>query len=124
MEALLKAGLPAHFAAVISNNPDAKGLAMACSHGVATAVVDHRSFGDRAVFDAARQHGGTRTLRESGAVDSNQDASGVLGGYFSRVNREPSRNLATLVLATQYRAPRRRLHWRNWRQHCGICTAP
>jgi Cation efflux family len=49
-----------------------------------------------ALFDAARQHDGTRTLRECGAVDSNQDARGVLGGYFSRVNREPRRNLAIL----------------------------
>ncbi len=53
MEALLKAEVPAHFAAVISNNPGAKGLATARSHGVATTVLDHRPFGDRALFDAA-----------------------------------------------------------------------
>jgi phosphoribosylglycinamide formyltransferase-1 len=53
MEALLKAGLPAQVAAVISNEPAAKGLVTACNHGVTTAVVDHRAFGDRATFDAA-----------------------------------------------------------------------
>lgn len=53
MEALLNAGLPAQVAAVISNEPAAKGLVTACNHGVTTAVVDHRAFGDRATFDAA-----------------------------------------------------------------------
>ncbi|MBI4195200.1 MAG: phosphoribosylglycinamide formyltransferase [Betaproteobacteria bacterium] len=53
MDALLNAGLPARFVAVISNNPDARGLATARDHGVATAVVDHRAFGDRGAFDAA-----------------------------------------------------------------------
>ena len=53
MEALLAARLPARVAAVISNNPQAKGLATAKSHGIAVAVVDHRAFPDRAAFDAA-----------------------------------------------------------------------
>ena len=53
MEALLDARLPARVAAVISNNPQAKGLAAARRRGVATAVVDHRAFPDRAAFDAA-----------------------------------------------------------------------
>ena len=39
--------------AVISNRPEAAGLAVATEHGVATEVVDHRAFGDRAAFDAA-----------------------------------------------------------------------
>ncbi|MEM7179224.1 MAG: phosphoribosylglycinamide formyltransferase [Pseudomonadota bacterium] len=39
---------------VLSNNPDAGGLARAAALGVATAVVDHRPFtGDRAAFEAA-----------------------------------------------------------------------
>ncbi|EAR50666.1 phosphoribosylglycinamide formyltransferase [Oceanicola granulosus HTCC2516] len=39
---------------VLSNRPDAAGLAKAAARGVATAVVDHRDFrGDRAGFDAA-----------------------------------------------------------------------
>ena len=53
MEVMLKAGLPAQFAAVISNNPEATGLATARARGIPTAVVDHRQFRDRAAFDAA-----------------------------------------------------------------------
>ena len=53
MEAILKAGVPAKIAAVISNDPAAGGLATAAGHGVQTAVVDHRRFADRAAFDQA-----------------------------------------------------------------------
>ena len=53
MEALLEAGLPVRHAAVISNEPGAPGLAIAARHGVATAIVEHRKFPDRAAFDAA-----------------------------------------------------------------------
>jgi len=53
MEALLEARLPARIAAVISNNPQARGLGTAQSRGIATAVVDHRAFPDRTAFDAA-----------------------------------------------------------------------
>ncbi len=40
-------------AAVISNRADAAGLAFAAAHGIATAVVDHRAYAERASFDAA-----------------------------------------------------------------------
>ncbi|KVT75219.1 phosphoribosylglycinamide formyltransferase [Burkholderia territorii] len=57
MEAIVRACAqerwPAEVAAVIANRPDAAGLAFAASHGVATAVVDHRSFESRDSFDAA-----------------------------------------------------------------------
>lgn len=53
MQALLEANLPVEFACVISNRPDAAGLAFAAERGVATAVVDHKAFPDRAGFDAA-----------------------------------------------------------------------
>ena len=53
MEALLNARLPAHIVAVVSNNPAAAGLAIARSHGVPCAAVDHRAFGERAAFDEA-----------------------------------------------------------------------
>jgi phosphoribosylglycinamide formyltransferase-1 len=53
MQALLAAKLPATVAAVISNEPAAAGLAAAKKHGVATRVVDHRAYADRAAFDAA-----------------------------------------------------------------------
>ncbi|MBI1397746.1 MAG: phosphoribosylglycinamide formyltransferase [Betaproteobacteria bacterium] len=51
MQALLEAGIP--LAAVISNRPAARGLDIARSHGVATAVVDHREHPDRESFDRA-----------------------------------------------------------------------
>jgi phosphoribosylglycinamide formyltransferase-1 len=44
---------PARVAAVISNRADAAGLAFAAGEGIATAVVDHRGFAERAAFDAA-----------------------------------------------------------------------
>lgn len=43
----------ARIAAVISNRPEAAGLAFAAAHGIATAVVDHRAYGERGRFDAA-----------------------------------------------------------------------
>jgi phosphoribosylglycinamide formyltransferase-1 len=52
MEALLDARLPARIAAVISNNPQARGLGVAQARGVATAIVDHRAYPERAAFDA------------------------------------------------------------------------
>lgn len=57
MEAIVRAcadeGWAAQVAAVIANRPDAAGLAFAASHGIATAVVDHRQFPDRESFDTA-----------------------------------------------------------------------
>lgn len=53
MEALLRAELPVDFAAVISNRPDAPGLAIARDLGVDTTVIDHARHTDRAAFDAA-----------------------------------------------------------------------
>jgi phosphoribosylglycinamide formyltransferase 1 len=59
MEAIVRAqqaeGWPARIAAVISNKPDAAGLAFAQSHGIPTAVVDHKAHASRAAFDAALQ---------------------------------------------------------------------
>ena len=53
MQALLEANLPCKIAAVISNRADAQGLAIAQAHGIATAVVPHKDYADRAAFDAA-----------------------------------------------------------------------
>lgn len=53
MQAILAARLPVTVAAVISNERDAAGLAFARGHGVATRVVEHRAYPDRAGFDAA-----------------------------------------------------------------------
>ena len=56
MEALIRAraagDLPADIVAVISNRADAAGLATAAASGIATAVVPHGAFSDRAAFDA------------------------------------------------------------------------
>jgi phosphoribosylglycinamide formyltransferase-1 len=56
MEAIVKAcsaeGWPAEVAAVISNRPDAGGLAFAAERGIATAVVDHKAHAGRESFDA------------------------------------------------------------------------
>jgi phosphoribosylglycinamide formyltransferase 1 len=53
MQALLEAKLPCRIAAVISNRADAAGLAIARTHGITTAVVEHRDYPDRESFDAA-----------------------------------------------------------------------
>jgi phosphoribosylglycinamide formyltransferase-1 len=53
MGAILKSGLPARFAAVISNEPKARGLDIARAHDVPAAVVNHRAYPERAAFDAA-----------------------------------------------------------------------
>jgi phosphoribosylglycinamide formyltransferase-1 len=47
--------IPAEIVAVISNKPDAAGLARAAAAGIATRIVDHRQFADRPHFDAALQ---------------------------------------------------------------------
>jgi phosphoribosylglycinamide formyltransferase-1 len=61
MQALVRAAeqrhwaqrLGARVAAVLSNKADAAGLAFARSHGLPTAVVDHKAFDNREAFDAA-----------------------------------------------------------------------
>ncbi|KPK19565.1 MAG: phosphoribosylglycinamide formyltransferase [Betaproteobacteria bacterium SG8_41] len=71
MEAILEARLPARIAAVISNEPQAKGLATARAHGITTSVVPHRDFPDRAAFDAAL----------ASAIDVHQPDLVVLAGF-------------------------------------------
>jgi len=57
MEALIAArdagNLPVNIAAVISNRPDAAGLATAAKAGIATRHLDHKAFAGREAFDAA-----------------------------------------------------------------------
>jgi len=52
LQSILDARLDAQIAAVISNNPAARGIEIARSAGVDTAVIDHRAFPDRASFEA------------------------------------------------------------------------
>ena len=58
-------------ACVISNRPDAEGLATAQAFGVATQVLDHKRFDSREAFDAALQL----------AIDTYQPALVVLAGF-------------------------------------------
>lgn len=57
MEAVVQAcateGWNARIAAVVSNQPEAAGLAFARARGIPTAVVDHREHASRESFDAA-----------------------------------------------------------------------
>lgn len=57
MTALIEAAadpeFPAEIALVLSNRADAGGLVRAAEAGIATAVIDHKSFADRAAFDTA-----------------------------------------------------------------------
>ena len=57
MEALIAARdcgtLPVDIAAVISNRPDAVGLATAAAAGIAVRCIDHKAFAGRDAFDAA-----------------------------------------------------------------------
>ncbi len=61
----------ARVAAVISNRPDAKGLAFAAGEGIATAVVDHKQFEGREAFEAEL----------AAAIDTHQPAVVVLAGF-------------------------------------------
>ena len=61
----------ARIACIISNRPEAEGLAVAAGLDIATRVVDHRQFASREEFDAA--------LR--GAIDAWQPALVVLAGF-------------------------------------------
>jgi len=75
MEAVVRAaqaeGWPARIAAVISNKPDAGGLAFAQSRGIPTAVVANKEFATRAEFDAKLQE----------VIDTFQPDLVVLAGF-------------------------------------------
>ncbi|WP_020185197.1 phosphoribosylglycinamide formyltransferase [Methylopila sp. 73B] len=53
IDAAAEPEFPAEVVAVISNRPNAGALAVAARAGIATAVVDHKAYADRATFDAA-----------------------------------------------------------------------
>ncbi len=56
MQAIVNARLPdVHIAAVISNNPEAAGLAWAKEHGIATEALNHTHYPSREAFDVDLQ---------------------------------------------------------------------
>jgi phosphoribosylglycinamide formyltransferase-1 len=57
--------------AVVSNRPDAKGLAIAREHDIAAEVVDHKQYATRDEFDAALAR----------AIDAHDPALVVLAGF-------------------------------------------
>lgn len=61
----------AQVAAVISNRPDAQGLAVAREHLIATEVVDHKRFATREAFDAEL----------AAVIDRRQPSLVVLAGF-------------------------------------------
>lgn len=53
MEAIIRAGLPAEIAAVVSNRADAAGLEFSAKSGIPAQVVDEREFPSREAFERA-----------------------------------------------------------------------
>lgn len=53
IEACAEPGFPAEIGLVLSNEPDAAGLAYAESAHIPTKIISHRAYQDRAAFDAA-----------------------------------------------------------------------
>ncbi len=53
MRAIAEAGLPVRISAVISNRPEAAGLAYAAERGITTAVIEHTRYASREAFDEA-----------------------------------------------------------------------
>ncbi len=71
IDAVATGELPVEIRAVISNKPDALGLQHAVQAGIATQVVDHRQYPERAAFDAALQS----------AIDEYRPQLVVLAGF-------------------------------------------
>lgn len=83
MQAIVDAQISgAHIAAVISNRPDAAGLAWAAARGIATAVVDHKAFANREAFDQAL----------ADCIDSYQPDLVVLAGFMRILTPEFTRH--------------------------------
>src|SRR5580765_5102568 len=107
MEAIVRAGLPARVAAVISNRADAAGLEFAAQSGVPVNVVDEREFSSRGAFDAALE---VAIERHSPDLIALAGFMRVLGGDFVRhhsgrmVNIHPSLLPAFPGLHTHRRA--------------------
>jgi len=84
MEAIVRAGLPAEIAAVISNRADAAGLKFAAQAGIRTQVVDERESASRDAFE--------RTLAE--AIDRHSPDVVALAGFMRVLGAECVRRYA------------------------------
>jgi phosphoribosylglycinamide formyltransferase-1 len=79
IEAAKERSYPAEIALVVSNRPDAAGLARAEAHAIPTAVVDHRPYGkDRAAFERALQ----------AVLDQHRVELVCLGGFMRLLTRD------------------------------------
>jgi phosphoribosylglycinamide formyltransferase-1 len=82
MEAIVRArdaeDWPARIAGVVSNRPDAAGLAFARDHGITTAVVDHKASASRDAFDDELTH----------VLDAFEPDLVVLAGFMKLVGEE------------------------------------
>ncbi len=78
IDAVRAGKIAASIGVVISNRPDAAGLEVAAKAGVATAVIDHRAFADRAVFE--------RSL--IAAIDTESPDLVVLAGFMRILSPE------------------------------------
>ena len=88
MVSLLDVMQPGECAAVISNRPDAGGLAIAAARGVPTCALDHRSFESREAFDAAM----------SAAIDQFAPDLLLLAGFMRILTEDFVRNYAGRML--------------------------
>lgn len=84
MEAIVRAGLPAEIAAVVSNRADAGGLKFASQAGIRTQVVDERAAGSREAFE--------RSLAE--AIDLHSPDLVALAGFMRVLGAECVRRYA------------------------------
>src|SRR5947209_14114061 len=79
IEAAKERSYPAEIALVVSNRPDAAGLARADADAIPTAVVDHRPYGkDRAAFERALQ----------AALDEHRVELVCLGGFMRLLTQD------------------------------------
>ena len=82
VEACAREGWPARIAAVISNRPQAAGLAWAAEQGIPTVALNHQDFPSRDAFDVA--------LRE--AIDAFEPDLLVLAGFMRILGAEFTRH--------------------------------
>jgi phosphoribosylglycinamide formyltransferase-1 len=89
MQAIVEARIAgAQIAAVISNRPDAAGLAWAKARGIATLALDHKQYASREDFDAAMQ----------AAIDAFQPDLVVLAGFMRILTPAFTRHYAGRML--------------------------